>query len=61
MCCCMVIEEYWKKKLGKKIIALGTLLGNAKNLSKFWKNPKYIKKVEKLKKDFFIKKKTNDL
>jgi hypothetical protein len=31
----MVIEEFWKKKLGNETIALGIFLGDSKNLCTF--------------------------
>jgi hypothetical protein len=43
---CMVIDEFWKKKLGNKTQARGIFWAIPKTLSKFWKNPKYIKNLK---------------
>jgi hypothetical protein len=45
-----------KKKMGKKTVALGTFLGNSKNLIKILKNPKKIQKVGKQKNNIFYQK-----
>jgi hypothetical protein len=55
MCCCMVIRFFFFKNC-EKIQARSTLLGSSNSLIKFLKNPKYIKKVEKLKNNIFLQK-----
>jgi hypothetical protein len=43
-----------KKKYPQKYASSKSFLGNCKNIIKFWKNPKYIKNIEKLKNTSFL-------
>jgi hypothetical protein len=54
ICCCMVINEFWKKNLGNKTTARGTFLSNSKNYIKILKKSKIHKKNLKIKKIIFF-------